>query len=56
MSSPKNIEEAERRLAALKMEYIKQRGTPHAKRIATEIYALEEWIVAHDRHKRKKGS
>lgn len=53
MSSPKNLVEAERRLRELKDEYLKHRGTLRGKSIATEIYALEEWIVAHDRGKRR---
>ncbi|QNN98281.1 hypothetical protein SEA_LILMARTIN_30 [Streptomyces phage LilMartin] len=51
MSEPKNMAEAEKRLGKLKEEYLNHRGTPRGKQIATEIYALQEWIVAHERRK-----
>lgn len=45
---PKNHAEAERRLKALREEYLKVRNSNprRAKAIATEIYALHEWQVA----------
>lgn len=48
MSTPKNQREAERRLVALKEEYIKVRASnpKRAKAVATEIYALQEWQIA----------
>lgn len=48
MSTPKNKKEAQKRLDALKDEYIKVRLTnpKRAKQIATEIYALQEWQIA----------
>ncbi|QBP30825.1 hypothetical protein KNU49_gp027 [Streptomyces phage EGole] len=52
MSSPKNKDEAEKRLANLKVEYLKHRSTPRGKQIATEIYALQEWLIANDRQGR----
>jgi hypothetical protein len=48
MSTPKNKKEAERRLNALKEEYVRVRTSnpTRAKAIAKEIYALQEWQVA----------
>lgn len=45
---PRNKQEAERRLRALKEEYVKVRKTDskRASAVAKEIYALQEWLVA----------
>jgi hypothetical protein len=53
MSTPKNVAEADRRLRVLKEEYLVVRGKnpQRAKAVATEIYALQEWIVANARRK-----
>ncbi len=48
MSNPKNKAEAQKRIRELRLDYLKYRGKDHAKaqRIAREIYALNEWLVA----------
>mgnify|MGYP001563449116 CR=1 FL=1 len=48
MSTPKNKDEAQKRIRELRLEYVKYRGKDHVKanRIAREIYALNEWLVA----------
>lgn len=48
MSSPKNKDEAQKRIRELRLDYLKYRGKDNAKatRIAREIYALNEWLVA----------
>jgi hypothetical protein len=54
MSEPKNIADAERQLQKARNEYLQARDakdTAKMKRISTQIYALHEWVVAHERRK-----
>ncbi len=54
MSAPKNLADAEKQLQKAREEYLAAREKNDAdkmKRISTQIYALQEWIVAYERGK-----
>lgn len=48
--NPRNKEEAQKELRKLRLEYLKYRekDVSKAARIARQIYALNEWLVAHE--------
>lgn len=50
---PKNVGEARKRLNSLRDEYVRIRTSnpKRAKVVADEIYALQEWILEHEKRK-----
>lgn len=52
MSDPKNIADARRQLNVARAEYLKAKDKKDVRkmeRMNTNIFALQEWILAHER-------